>query len=148
MIYSGLTGIGDWQDVIAHLPHYHLMRTMEVVVETAVCAVIVRFFAGSFAKFPGSLVKLAVVPYFASTVGFCLAGLRLPDTMHLMLTATIPSSLMGQAILPLVPAFTGRHRAVTPSLESVPFSPTILVLSVIFLVIDILQAPGVHFALP
>ena len=148
MIYSGLTGIGDWQDVIAHLPHYHLMRTMEVVVETAVCAVIVRFFAGSFAKFPGSLVKLAVVPYFASTVGFCLAGLRLPDTMHLMLTATIPSSLMGQAILPLVPAFTGRHRTVTPSLESVPFSPTILVLSVIFLVIDILQAPGVHFALP
>jgi hypothetical protein len=148
MIYSGLTGIGDWQDVISHLPHQQLMRATEVVVGTLVCAGIVRFLAGSFAQFSGSLVKLAVVPYFASTVGFCLAGLRLPDTMHLMLTATIPSSLMGQAILPLIPPFAGRHRAVTPSLESVPFSPTILVVSIIFLVIDILQAPGVPFALP
>jgi hypothetical protein len=68
--------------------------------------------------------------------------------MHMMLIYTIPSSLMGQAILPLIPLFAGRNRPVTLSLEAVPLSPTLLVTAIIFLIVAILQAPGIHFALP
>ena len=146
--FSGVANVGDWKEVIAHWPHQELLRTLEIVFGVAVCAWEVSFFAKLFGEFSESLSRLALVPYFSGTVGFCLAGLRLPHAAYYFAISVIPASLIGQGILVFVAPVARRAHVVSIEKSVIPFSASALVLAVIFLGLLLLTAPGVHFTLP
>lgn len=146
--FSGLANVGDWSAVISDWPHPPLLRVLEVVLGTTVCAVIVRWGAPYFALFPESLTKLALVPYFAATVLFCVASIRLHNARYFMLISAIPGSLIGQAILPMIAPVARRMRTTSATMGAVPFSPTAVILALACLVATYFTAPGVRFSLP
>ena len=140
--------MGDWKEVIAHWPHQGLLRISEIVFGVAVCAWEVRFFAKLFGEFSESLSRLALVPYFFGTVGFCLAGLRLPHAAYYFAISVIPASLIGQGILVFVAPVARRFNIGTSEKDIIPFCAGTLFLAAILLGILLLTAPGVHFTLP
>jgi hypothetical protein len=148
LFFSGVFGVGDYAGVIAGWPHHDLLRGLEAVFGTLLCGATVRFFATSFAEFPESLWRLALVPYVSAALLFCLAGLRIPNGAHLMLASVIPASLLGQAILPLITPVAHRLRAVAPPPQAISTSPTAILIAAAFVVIILLTAPGVPFTMP
>ena len=146
--FSGVANVGDWKEVIAHWPHQGLLRILEIVFGVAVCAWEVTFSARLFGEFSESLSRLALVPYFSGTVGFCLAGLRLPHAAYYFAISVIPASLIGQGILVFVAPVARRGCVLSIEKDVIPFCAIALVLAVIFLGILLLTAPGVHFTLP
>lgn len=148
MFYSGVFGVADYAGVIAGLPHHAVLRGLEVVVGTLLCGATVRFFAASFAEFPESLWRLALVPYFSAALLFCLAGLRIPNGAHVMIISVIPAALLGQAILPLITPVARRLRVVAPPPQAIATSPMVALVALVFVVIILLTAPGVRFTMP
>jgi hypothetical protein len=148
MFYSGVFGFGDYALAIQGLPHPGLLRVLEVIVSTLLCIGTVRFFAPSFGEFPENLWRLALVPYVSATFFFCLAGLRIPNGAQLMLISVIPASLMGQAILLFVTPPARRLRVAVPAPQAIPTSPAVIAVGLVFVVIILLTAPGVHFTVP
>jgi hypothetical protein len=146
--FSGVANVGDWKAVISDWPHQGLLRTLEIVFGVAICAWEVRFFARFFGKFSESLTRLALVPYFSGTIGFCLAGLRLPNAAHYFVISVIPASLIGQGILVFVAPVARRSSSGTSEKDRIPFCAPALVLAVIVLGVLFLTAPGVRFTLP
>ena len=147
--FSGVANVGDWKEVIAHWPHQGLLRVLEVILGVALCAWEVRFFAKFFGKFSESLTRLALVPYFSGTVGFCLAGVRLPHAAYYFAISVIPASLIGQGILVFVAPVARRLSNIgTGEKDSIPFCAGTLILAAILLGILLLTAPGVHFSVP
>ena len=148
MIFSGVFGVGDYAIAIAYLPYHALLRTLEVVVGTLLCAATVRFLAPSLAEFPESLWRLCLVPYVSSTLVFCVTGLRIPHASYYMFAAVIPASLMGQAILVFATPVARKLRLATPRPEAIRTSPVIIAIALAFVVVVYLTAPGVSFTLP
>jgi hypothetical protein len=148
LFFSGVFGVGDYAGVIAGWPHHDLLRGLEVVLGTLLCGATVRFFATSFAEFPESLWRLALVPYVSAAVLFCLAGLRIPNGAHLMFASVIPAALLGQAVLPLITPVARRLRGVTPPPQAIATSPMPILIAAACVVVILLTAPGVHFTLP
>ena len=146
--FSGVANVGDWKEVIANWPHQGLLRTLEIVSGVATCAWEVRFFAQLFGEFSESLTRLALVPYFSGTAGFCLAGLRLPHAAYYFAISVIPASLIGQGILVFVAPIARRSVTGTTEKDIIPFCAGALVLAAIFLGSLFLTAPGAHFTLP
>jgi hypothetical protein len=143
--YSGLFGVADWSDAIAGLPHHAILRVAEVVCGAVLSTGTVVFFARSFARFPESLWRLSLVPFCASTLIFCLAGLRIPNGAHLMVISVIPAALLGQSILVFVTPVARRLRAQTPPAEVIATSPTALILGCVFVIALLMTATGLYF---
>jgi hypothetical protein len=149
--YSGIFGVADFSQAIVGWPHQALLRTLEVVGGALLCIATVRFFAARFAEFPENRWRLALVPYFAASLVFCLAGLRNPNGYGIMLISVLPAALMGQSILLFVTPVARRIRAAAPPAPSpseAAASPTAIVIALVFVVIVFLTAPGVHFTMP
>ena len=148
MVFSGIFGVGDFAIAIAFLPYHPLLRVLEVLVGTGLCAATVRFFAVSFAEFPEELWRLALVPYISATLVFCLAGLRNPAGAYIMMASVVPAALMGQGILHFVTPVARRLRPAVPRPQAVAFSPAAILTALVFVVVIFLTAPGVRFTLP
>lgn len=148
LVFSGLSGVGDWSGVIKYWPHQTLLRVIEVAAGTLACGVVVRSVAPLFGKFPGNLTQLALIPYVCSTLIFCLAGLRVPNGAYLMLISVVPAGLVGQAMLLFIAPVARRLRPQIPPPGRVPVSPTAIALAAVFVVIILATAPGVHFTVP
>ncbi|WP_394845117.1 hypothetical protein LZC95_49700 [Pendulispora brunnea] len=144
--YSGIFGAGDWADIIALWPHQGLLRAIEIVLGIVLCTVTVRAFAPLFGTFSESLVRLAMVPYLAGTVGTGIGGFFLPaEQMYYIIIGLIPSALIGQGVLLFIVPRARKVRTEVPVGEVIPRSPTAIVLAIIVLAIMILTARGVHF---
>jgi hypothetical protein len=144
--YSGIFGVADWSDAIVGLPHHTLLRVLEAVSGVILSAGTVVFFAKSFARFPESLWRLSLVPFFAATVVFCLAGLRIPNGAELMVISVIPAALLGQSILVFVTPVARRLRTQTPPAEVIATSPAALIVGFVFVIAILVTATGLHFA--
>jgi len=118
-----------------------------VLIGALLCGATVRFFAVSFAEFPESLWRLALIPYVAASLIFCLAGLRNPSGAYIMIVSVIPAALMGQANLLLVTPVARRLRRAAPPPQAISASPTAIIIALAFVMIIILTAPGVRFTL-
>jgi hypothetical protein len=145
MFFSGVFGVADYAGAIAGLPHHALLRVLEVVIGTLLCGATVRFFATSFAEFPGNLWRLSLVPYASAALLFCVAGLRIPNGGPMMIISVIPAALLGQAILPLMTPVARRLRVVAPPPQAISTSPMVILIAAAFVVIILLTAPGVRF---
>lgn len=148
MFYSGVFGFGDYALAIESLPNQALIRVLEVIIATLLCTATVRFFAHGFAGFPENLWRLSLVPYISATLVFCVAGLRVPNAAYLMAVSVIPAALLGQAILVFVTPVARRLRVAVPPPQAIPASPAVLFVALVFVVVILLTAPGVHFTIP
>jgi hypothetical protein len=144
--YSGVFGVGDWSDAIVGLPHHALLRVLEAVSGAILGAGTVIFFAKSFARFPESLWRLSLVPFFAATVVFCLAGLGIPNGAELMVISVIPAALLGQSILVFVTPVARRLRSQTPPAEVIATSPAALIVGFVFVIAIFVTSTGLYFA--
>jgi hypothetical protein len=144
-LYSGISGVADWSDAIAGLPHHALLRVLEVVIGAILSAGTVFFFARSFARFPESLWRLSLVPFCASTLVFCIAELRIPNGAQLMVISAVPAALLGQSILVVVTPVARRLRTQTPPAEVIPTSPIALIVGCVFVLVLLVTATGLYF---
>jgi hypothetical protein len=143
--YSGISGVADWSDAITGLPHHALLRILETAGGAILSAGTVVFFARSFARFPDSLWRLSVVPFCASTLVFCLAGLRIPNGAQQMVISVIPAALLGQSILVFVTPVARRLRTQTPAAEVIATSPAALIVGSVFVIAILVTATGLYF---
>jgi hypothetical protein len=91
---------------------------------------------------------LSLVQYFSGTIGFCLAGPRLPHAAYYFAISVIPASLIGQGILVFIAPIARRSSIGTNEKDIIPFCAGALVAAVIVLGVLVLTAPGVHFTFP
>jgi hypothetical protein len=143
--YSGLSGVADWSDAIAGLPHHVLLRVLEVVSGAVLSAGTVFFFARSFARFPESLWRLSLVPFCAATLVFCLAGLCIPNGAQPMVISVVPAALLGQSILVFITPVARRLRTQTPPAEVIATSPVALIVGCVFVIALLVTATGLYF---
>jgi hypothetical protein len=146
--FSGMTGLGDWAEFIGSWPHPLFLRIVEVAVGLIACAMVVRYCARFFALFPENLTRLALIPYSAATLLFCLASVRLPHAVHYMLISVVPGSMIGQGILTVITPVARQVRVRPAQIETVPFSPITIGLACACFIATFLTAPGIHFTLP
>jgi hypothetical protein len=64
-LYSGISGFGDWQEVIRGLPHQNLLRTVMTIFGIALCVYVAR------------LLGTAVSPFCSTRTVYSIVG-RLP----------------------------------------------------------------------
>jgi hypothetical protein len=147
-LFSGIFGVADFANVIVSLPHHALLRVLEAVIGALLCAATVRIFASTFAEFPENLWRLSLIPYISASLVFCAAGLRNPYGMQVMFISVLPAALMGQSILLFVTPVARGLRTSAPQSQPISFSPTAVLIALVFVVIIFYTAPGVSFTIP
>jgi hypothetical protein len=146
--YSGISGFGDFIGTIYGWPHQVILRTIETILGLVACYWTIQFLGRIFSTFPESRVRLALIPYAASTIVFCLAGLRLHHATHMLLAYVLPASLLGQLPLPLSVWLAKQHHTNAPLPGIVPLNPVVILVAGVFIVIIWFTAHGVRFTLP
>jgi hypothetical protein len=97
-LFSGALGIGDWQQVIAGLPHYAAMRILMALFGAILYVSFLRLIAMEVHPFlasQGDYSALARWPYLVACAVDCLAGAFDPMGVRLLLISTIPAVFGG-----------------------------------------------------
>jgi hypothetical protein len=103
-LFSGVIGFGDWEAVIAGLPHYLALRIamclFGAVFYYFVVALMMRLLrpfcpTNSYAN--SHYNTLARLPYYAACAFYCLAGAFDPLGIKLLLISTIPAAFGGNS---------------------------------------------------
>ncbi len=99
-LFSGIAGLGDWNQIIAGLPHYTAWRIAMSFFGLALYVFVVRLIAISIAPFVQTRKMYNAVgrlPYYTAGVFSCIAGAFDPLGIKLLLLSTIPASFGGSS---------------------------------------------------
>lgn len=99
-MFSGVFGFGDWQQVIAGVPHQALLRTIMAIFGTALYVFVARLLARAILPFCPTHASYNVVgrlPYLAGCLFNCAAGAFDPLGVKLLLVSTIPAAFGGSS---------------------------------------------------
>ncbi len=103
-LFSGITGFGDWQQVIAGLPHYLALRIAMSLFGAALYYYVVVLMARLLRPFAPTndyarshYNTLGRLPYYAACAFYCLAGAFDPLGIKLLLISTIPAAFGGDS---------------------------------------------------
>jgi hypothetical protein len=97
-LYSGLMGVGDWQQVIAGMPHYAAMRVLMAIFGALLYVAFLRLIAMEIHPFLSGRQEYNTVARLAYVVACamgCVAGVFDPLGVKLMLISTIPAMFGG-----------------------------------------------------
>jgi hypothetical protein len=97
-LFSGVLGVGDWEQVIAGLPHYAMLRVVMAILGAALYVSLLRLIAREIHPFIASRQDyntLARLAYLSACALDCLAGAFDPLGVHLLLISTIPAVFGG-----------------------------------------------------
>ena len=97
-LFSGVLGLGDWEQVIAGLPHQFALRTAMAATGAMLYVVFLRWIVLGLRPFCPSRAAYNTtgrLPYYASCVFMCIAGALDPLGFKLMLLSTIPAYFGG-----------------------------------------------------
>jgi hypothetical protein len=97
-LFSGVLGVGDWEDVIRGMPHYVAWRIIMAVVGAALYVSLLRLIAMEIHPFLRSRAdynSLARLAYVAACATDCVAGAFDPLGLKLFLISTIPAVFGG-----------------------------------------------------
>jgi hypothetical protein len=97
-LFSGVLGVGDWEQVIAGVPHYAALRAGMAVFGALLYVVAVRWIAQCLQPFVadrGEYNTLGRMAYLTACAVDCVAGAFDPLGMHLLLISTIPAVFGG-----------------------------------------------------
>jgi len=149
--FSGVSGFGDWQQVIAGLHGYWLWRVLLIAVGVASYYGAMRLVGGSLVRYVGvptsdgaRFRRLTWVPYFTAVATAVIAGLRNPLGLALVFESALAASAGGQCALLFlvyyVPRGTAPRFGGQPVVRSYPW---IMVSSVLALIFVLVLGPGV-----
>ncbi len=99
-MFSGIFGFGDWQQVIAGLPHQALLRTVMSIVGLGLYVLVAWRLAVAVRPFcatRGAYNVIGRLPYLASCIFSCAAGILDPLGIKLLLESTIPAAFGGSS---------------------------------------------------
>ena len=147
-LFSGIIGFGDWQEVIAGLPHYVALRIAMALFGAALYYLVVYVMARGIKPFcPDNPTynTVARLPYYAGCLYYCLSGAFDPLGIRLLLISTIPAAFGGDSGLmwgdSLLPA------GIPEPLLSVASQPAWWVAAVVLgLAFIVVFGRGIHFA--
>jgi len=97
-LFSGALGVGDWQDVIAGLPHYALLRVVMAVFGAVLYVIVVRWISRALQPFVATRREYNTVgrlAYLAACAADCIAGAFDPLGLKLFLISTMPAVFGG-----------------------------------------------------
>ena len=97
-LFSGVLGLGDWEQVIAGLPHQFALRAAMAATGAMLYVVFLRWIVIGLRPFCPSRAAYNTtgrLPYYASCVFMCIAGALDPLGLKLMLLSTIPANFGG-----------------------------------------------------
>jgi hypothetical protein len=98
--FSGISGFGDWNDVIAGLPHRALLRIGMTLFGFGLYLLVVRLLMVSVTPFSHGrrdYNTVGRIPYYAACVFSCIAGAFDPLGIKLLLVSTIPAAFGGSS---------------------------------------------------
>ena len=107
-LFSGVLGVGDWEEVIAGLPHYAALRVSMALIGALLYVVSVRWIARSLRPFAADRSEynaLGRLPYVTACAVDCIAGAFDPLGVHLLVISTIPAVFGGFSGLMWVDVF-------------------------------------------
>ncbi len=99
-IFSGILGVGDWNEVIQGLPHHAALRVGMSVFGAGLYVVVVRLLAVSIRPFAPNGPKYNIVgrlPYYAACLFSCAAGALDPLGLKLFFLSTVPAAFGGSS---------------------------------------------------
>lgn len=152
-LFSGILGLGDWQDVIAGLPHYILLRAGMSVFGAVLYFVVVRVIAQQLRPFcPDKTTHRSLyntvgrLPYYSACAFYCIAGAFDPLGLQLLFLSTIPASFGGNSGLMWADSLLPKNSAATDNPLSVSREPGWWIAAAILgLVYVIVLGRGIHF---
>ncbi len=152
-LFSGILGIGDWQEVIADLPHYVALRVGMSLFGAVLYLFVVKITAQVLQPFcPDSTRHRSLyntvgrLPYYAACAFYCLAGAFDPLGLRLFFLSTIPAAFGGNSGFMWADSFLPK----TSTASSVPLvisrQPIWWIASIVLGVAYILTlGRGIHF---
>lgn len=99
-LFSGVTGFGDWQEVIRGLPHQGAWRAAMTLFGIALYMLVARWLAVVIRPFVGRRRDYNTVgrlPYLAACLFSCAAGAFDPMGLKLLLVSTVPAAFGGNS---------------------------------------------------
>lgn len=99
-LFSGITGFGDWQEVIRGLPHEAAWRIGMSIFGAGLYVLVARLLAVAVRPFcakRGDYNTIGRLPYLASCFFSCIAGAFDPLGIKLFLISTIPAAFGGSS---------------------------------------------------
>jgi hypothetical protein len=97
-LFSGVSGIGDWQAVIAGVPHHMLVRIGMSVLGLGFYMLTVRLLGVTVTPFSHGRRDYSAVartPYYAACVFECVAGAFDPLGIKVFFMSTVPAAFGG-----------------------------------------------------
>jgi hypothetical protein len=97
-LFSGVTGFGDWQEVIRGLPHQAAWRSGMSIFGAVLYVLVARLLAvvvRPFCEKRGDYNTVGRLPYIASCLFGCSAGAFDPMGIKLFLVSTVPAAFGG-----------------------------------------------------
>lgn len=150
--FSGVSGFGDWQQVIAGVRPYLLCRALLIVVGMATYYAAMRIVGASMVRYLGVPLsdrarfrRLTWIPYFAAIIIEVAAGLRNPLGLPLVFESALPATAGAQcALLFLIYYVPGRT---TPGANNQPITRSyawIIVSAALALIFILALGPGIQ----
>jgi hypothetical protein len=99
-LFSGISGFGDWAEVIRGLPDHAALRVGLIVGGAALYVLAVRLLAVAITPFltdRSAYNAVGRLPYYAAGVFSSAAGLLDPLGVHLLFVSTIPAAFGGSS---------------------------------------------------
>ena len=99
-LFSGVIGFGDWEQVIAGLPHYVALRVAMTIFGAVLYLLVVVWIARLVKPFCPDRATYNTVgrlPYYAACIFYCFASAFDPLGLHLLLISTIPAAFGGNS---------------------------------------------------
>jgi hypothetical protein len=99
-MFSGIFGFGDWEQVITGLPHQTLLRAAMAVVGLILYVLVAWQLAIAVRPFCATRATYNVIgrlPYLASCIFSCAAGILDPLGIKLLLESTLPAAFGGSS---------------------------------------------------
>lgn len=116
-LFSGVLGVGDWEEVIAGVPRYTALRVAMAIFGALLYVVAMRWIARCLQPFVAGVQEynpLARLAYCTACAMDCLAGAFDPLGVHLLLISTIPAVFGGFSGLLWADAFLPNTRVEEP----------------------------------
>jgi hypothetical protein len=150
--FSGVTGFGDWQQVIVGMWYYWLWRALLIVVGIGTYYLAMRIVGGSLVRDLGvptsdraRFRRLTWTPYFAAIIIEVVAGLRNPLGLPLVFESALPATAGAQCALLFLIYYVPRSTVPCAKFQLIPRSyPWIIVSSALILVFVLVLGPGIQ----
>jgi hypothetical protein len=113
-LFSGILGLGDWNEVIRGLPHQNLLRVIMTIFGAGLYVRVVRLLAFAIAPYCPSrrdYNSVGRTPYYAACLSSCAAGALDPLGLKLFLISTVPAAFGGSSGLMWADSFLPRTAA-------------------------------------